>query len=224
MIAALAVASAVAVSAMARRPRACRDAPGTAPAPVSSARLVAVIAARPRAHRMPDARAVAAWCDAIVRRVRSGSTLRHAMLEVPTDPATALATSPLRLAIERGVSIPDAVDRLADAGPHVRLAVGVLAATSRIGGPSAAAIDRTATVLRQRAADLDERSTLAAQARLSTHVMTAVPLLMLTLLVATDDDARSVAVSPTGAMCIAVGLMLNAAGWIWMRRIIRTPT
>ena len=54
--------------------------------------------------------------------------------------------------------------------------------------------------------------------------MTAVPLLMLTLLVATDDDARSVAVSPTGAMCIAVGLMLNAAGWIWMRRIIRTPT
>ena len=224
MIAVLAVASAVAVSAMARRPRPCRDAPGAAPAPVSFDRLVAVIAARPRAHRVPEARAVASWCDDIVRRVRSGSTLRQALVEVPADTATAHATSPLRLAIERGLSIPDAADRLDDAGPHVRLAVGVLATTSRIGGPAAASIDRTAMVLRQRAADLDERSTLAAQAQLSTHVMTAVPLLMLTLLVATDDGVRSVAVSPTGVMCIAVGLTSNAAGWFWMRRIIRTPT
>jgi tight adherence protein B len=222
MIAALAVASAIAVSALARRPRPCRGAPGVEPAPISIDRIVAV--ARRRSRRAPEPRCVASWCDDIVRRVRSGSTLRQALVEVPTDPSTAHATSSLRLAVERGLSIPDAADRLDDAGPHVRLAVGVLVTTSRIGGPAAASIDRTAMVLRQRAADIDERSTMAAQARLSTHVMTAVPLLMLALLVATDDDVRSVAMSPTGAMCIAVGLLLNAAGWYWMRRIVRTPT
>ena len=77
-------------------------------------------------------------------------------------------------------------------------------------------------LLRQRAADLDERSAQAAQARLSTHVMTAVPLLMLAALVATDGDVRSVVTSPTGAACIAAGLTLNAAGWWWMNRIVGT--
>jgi Flp pilus assembly protein TadB len=78
--------------------------------------------------------------------------------------------------------------------------------------------------LRQRAADLDERSAQAASARLSTHVMTAVPLAMLAVLTATDDDVRAVTVAPVGAACIASGLILNALGWWWMRRIVRSST
>jgi Flp pilus assembly protein TadB len=114
----------------------------------------------------------------------------------------------------------EAAERATDGGPHLRLALGVISTASRLGGPSAASIDRTAVALRQRAADLDERSAQAAQARLSTHVMTAVPLLMLAVLLATDADVRSAATSTIGAGCIGVGLALNLLGWWWMHRIV----
>ncbi len=143
------------------------------------------------------------------------------MSGTPADAAVMRATTPMLLAIDRGQSLADAIGRADTPGPHLHLALGVLATASRIGGPSAASIDRVAMLLRQRTADLEERSTQAAQARLSTHVMTAVPLVMLAALVVTDADVRSVASSPTGAGCLGVGLMLNLSGWWWMRRIVR---
>ncbi len=128
------------------------------------------------------------------------------------------------MAIDRGLTISESVARADDPGAHLRLALDVLATTSRIGGPSAASIDRTAALLRQRAADLDERSSQAAQARLSTHVMTAVPLLMLAGLVTTDDDVRAAVTSTVGIVCVTTGLLMNVAGWWWMRRIVGTPS
>ncbi len=173
--------------------------------------------------RPPSARGIADWCDELARQVRSGSSLRDALSHVvPADIAGASATAPMRLAIERGSSVGDAVDRVDHVGIHLRLALSVIATASRIGGPCAAAIDRTAMSLRQRAADIDERSAQAAQARLSTHVMTAVPLLMLALLFITDHNVRHAAISPVGAGAIGAGLVLNATGWWWMRRIVRS--
>ena len=171
-----------------------------------------------------SARAVAGWCDDIARQVRSGSSLRDAVAAVPADAPTALATAPVRLALDRGLSVADAMSRVPDASEHLQLALAVIATASRVGGPAATAIERTAMALRQRAADQDERSAQAAQARLSTHVMTAVPLLMLGVLVGTDDDVRAVATSPLGAICIAMGLGLNALGWLWMRHIVGTAS
>ena len=223
MIAVVLVALAVTVAAVPVRPGRHRCAPPAAPASPRLAGLAARWAAPRRRHRSPSARAVADWCDDIARRVRSGSSLRDAVTVLPADAATERATSSLRLAIDRGLSVGDAVGRVGDAGPHLRLALGVIATASRIGGPSAASIDRTAVLLRQRAGDHDERSTHAAQARLSTHVMTAVPLLMLGVLVATDGDVRAAATSSVGAGCVVAGLVLNVLGWWWMRRIVESP-
>lgn len=224
MIAMAMLAIAVAVAAVPVQPRARRDEPETSPTPTHLDAIVTSWRQRRDRRQQPAARAVATWCDDIARRVRSGSSLRDATTIAPTDAALRRATMPVLLAIDRGQSLTDAVARVDNVGPHLRLALGVLATTSRIGGPSAASIDRTAVLLRQRAADLEERSTQAAQARLSTHVMTAVPLVMLAVLVATDPDVRSVATSPTGVACISVGLVLNATGWWWMNRIVRTST
>ena len=109
-----------------------------------------------------------------------------------------------------------------DSGAHLGLAIIVITTAARLGGSPAPAIDRTAGTLRQRAVDADERTVHAAQARLSAHVLTAVPLAMLLLLLVTDDDVRATATSTLGATCIAVGLSLNAIGSTWMRRIIGT--
>ncbi|MGB0114321.1 MAG: type II secretion system F family protein [Ilumatobacteraceae bacterium] len=174
-----------------------------------------------RRQRPPSPTAVAAWCDDLSRRVRAGSTLRDALQHVrPADRATEAATRSLRLALERGRATGEAITGLGDRGPHLRLALQVIAAIATIGGSSAAAIDRTAAALRQRAADVDERGVQAAQAQLSAHVLTAVPLLMLGLLLATDPDVRHVASGPVGALCIGAGLVLNAIGWLWMRRVV----
>jgi tight adherence protein B len=218
------LALAIAAAGGPMRPRERRV---TAPAPGIPTRPLRTVdrwMLRRTRRRPPSARDVAAWCDDIARHVRSGSALRDAVTVLPRDPVCERATTPLRLAIDRGAALGDAITRVDNDGPHLRLAFGVISAASRIGGPAAASIDRTAMVLRQRAADLDERSTQAAQARLSAHVMTAMPLLMLASLIVTDDDVRSAVSSPIGTLCIGTGLALNAIGWWWMRRIVRGPS
>lgn len=179
--------------------------------------------ARRAERRPPSAKAVAEWCDDLARQLRSGSTLRDAMTTtLPNDPATRRATDDLRRRLDRGRSLVDACEPPGNVGAHLRLAIIVISTAARLGGSPAPAIDRTASTLRQRAVDADERSVHAAQARLSAHVLTAVPLAMLFLLLITDDDVRAASTSTLGATCIAVGLSLNAMGSAWMHRIIGT--
>jgi tight adherence protein B len=178
--------------------------------------------ARRAERRPPSARAVAAWCDDLARQLRSGTSLNHALATTPDDPPTRRATDELRRRLERGRSVIDAVESAGIEGPDLRLALSVIATAARLGGSPAAAIDRTASTLRQRAADADERAVHAAQAQLSAHVLTVVPIAMLALLVVADGDVRAAASSPLGAACIVLGLALNATGSIWMRRIIGT--
>lgn len=180
--------------------------------------------ARRRHRNDPGADEVASWCDELAGDLRGGSTLRHALTTViPGDDSTATRTEPLRLALERARSIAGATAMTGRPGPHLHLALVVIAATSEVGGSAAAAIDRAAATLRRRAADQAERRVQAAQARLSAHVMTAVPLSMLGLLLATDDDVRVVMATPVGATCLVAGLTLNASGWMWMRHIVEGP-
>jgi tight adherence protein B len=62
----------------------------------------------------------------------------------------------------------------------------------------------------------------AAQARLSAHVLTVVPLAMLLLLLLIDADVRAALQTSIGALCVVIGFVLNAVGWKWMRHIIGT--
>ncbi len=55
---------------------------------------------------------------------------------------------------------------------------------------------------------------------MSARVLTTVPLVMLTVLVATDADVRDVLAAPSGGGVVAAGLALNVVGAWWMRRIV----
>jgi Flp pilus assembly protein TadB len=211
----------------ARRPR-LPSTPSTAR--ITSRRWVAVVggalaAARQRrlARCAPPPSTVAEWCDAITRRLRSGETLRQVLTtERPAHTGLSARTEPLRRALGRGTSVADAVaaSTSASAPTALDLVWSVLALTSDYGGSAATPIDRAASALRLRSADLDERSAQSAQARLSAHVLTAVPLLVLALLVATDADVRLIVSQPSGWSLVSAGVVLNLCGWSWMRHIV----
>jgi tight adherence protein B len=182
---------------------------------------------RPRAPRRrpgaaAGARAVAAWCDDLARQVRSGVVLTHALAtEEPAATWLRDRTADIRRRLERGSGVADAIDQHDDRpGEPLQLALEVIAIAAEVGGPAAAPLERTAAVLRQRAADLDERTVQAAQARLSAHVMTCLPLAILAVLVVTDDDVVAALGTPVGAACLVCGLLANQLGWWWMRRIV----
>ena len=171
--------------------------------------------------------AVAAWCDAMARRLRAGEALRRVLMnERPTHVALSARTDPLRRALGRGESVADAIAAsTAQSGTApLDLVWSVLAVACGYGGSASEPIDRAASALRLRCADAHERSAQSAQARLSAHVLTAVPLLVLALLVATDPDVRFIVLRPAGGALVAAGLLLNLCGWSWMRHIVASQT
>ena len=168
---------------------------------------------------------VASWCDELARQVRAGGSLRGALREASsTDEAMRHSIEPMRLALERGATVAASVavqhQEPVRGREHLGLACSVIATSAVIGGSASAPLERVAAALRLRAVDQQDRMTQAAQARMSAHVLTVVPLIMLALLIATDADVRAAVVGRAGALCVLAGVALNALGWWWMRRII----
>lgn len=175
-----------------------------------------------------DPAAVAAWVDDLARSLRHGSTLHHAVVSVlPADAVVANASADLRHRLSRGASVSAASDawhaRLAaDSTRRIELlatTASVISVCAMLGGPAAAPLDRLAVAMRQRASDDLERSVQSAQARISARVLTVLPVAVLVLLIATDDDVRSVIAHPTGGAVVALGIAFNIVGAIWMSRI-----
>jgi tight adherence protein B len=210
--------SAIAVLALggALRPRPSPRRPGDATLEPQSFTLPVL---RSRRRAAVDAADVAAWCESLARVVRGGSTLITALHTVEPPASCRDAIDPIILSLRRGGRLRDALD-LATRAPHLDLAVTVLRACAVNGGPPAEPLDRAAATLRGRATDLADRRTQSAQARLSARVMTILPIAMLALLLATSATTRAAATSTTGLAAIAIGGVLNVAGWRWMRHII----
>ncbi len=179
----------------------------------------------PRCAPIPAAH-VAVWCDALSRRLRAGDTLRTALEhELPDDRALRTRTDPIRTTLSHGVAVSQAVttaapDLASARDQHLELLCWVIAATADFGGSAAAPIDRVGAALRLRSADGQERDAQSAQARLSAHVLTIVPLAVLALLAATDADVRRFSAGGLGLMVIVCGLVLNLTGWSWMKRVV----
>lgn len=174
---------------------------------------------RDRPHRPVDPAEVAAWCDALSRVVRGGSTLVSAICSVEPPAGCRPVSDRITLALDRGRGLGEAL-AVQSTSPHLTLALSVLRACAANGGPPAEPLDRAAATLRARAIASAERQTQSAQARMSAVVMTVLPVAMLALLLVTSASTRHAAISPTGLIAIASGGCLNTAGWWWMRRII----
>ncbi len=163
---------------------------------------------------------------AIASAVRSGRSLAQALAvaaaEIEEPLGGMLAEAAGRAAL--GVPLDDVLDALAQGigGPDARLVVGILHLHRRTGGALASSLDDLVKTLRARRDGARELRSLTAQARLSAAILGLLPLgFFLFLSVVARRDVEAAYHSPAGASAIGIGLALQGAAFIWIRRLLR---
>ena len=158
--------------------------------------------------------------------LRAGRSLRQAIelagaeVDAPIGPSFERITA----RVELGDPMDDAIATWAEeiSGADARLAAGVLRMHRRTGGALAVTLDRLAETLRNRGSAARELRSLTAQARLSANILGLLPLGFFTFLsVIAREDMVDAITAPSGATAIALGLVLQAAAYVWIRGLLR---
>jgi len=184
-----------------------------------------LVVARGRAQRAFLA-ALPAFVEFVAAQLRSGHTVPSA-LSAAGDRAGPLGGDARRMQqrVALGASLPEALGRWAAerrAEPAAAVA-GAFAVAAETGGAAAGALDGLARSLRDALGAQAEAAALSAQARLSAIVVGVAPIAYLVFAATTDPHAASTLVStPSGRVCLVLGLTLDALGALWMRRITRS--
>ena len=179
------------------------------------------------AERERSALDLAASLEEVARRVRAGASIGAALAETAVEVRHGFVPD-VAGRISAGLSFADAVEDVVRAGgsrpaqdEDRRLAGAVLSAAHRAGGPGAAAIDRAAATVRERAAIHADRRAHAAQARLSARILSLLPVGFTSWTVLTDRRvAHFLLTTAPGAGCLVTGGALAALGWRWMQRLV----
>jgi Flp pilus assembly protein TadB len=166
------------------------------------------------AHAMRAECDWAALLDAIAAGVRAGHSLPESFT------SACHRTPPRGSALSVSTELHQ-LPSLVAADPDEAVALQTLSVALLLGGPTAVVLQSGATLLRERASVRAEAAAHAAQARLSARVLTAVPLLFATWGAVASPSFRQALLGPLGAGAAMAGVVLNAVGWWWMRRIVR---
>jgi tight adherence protein B len=203
---------------------------GLVGAVVASGGVVALPAILRRRRRAAASRLtqdqLAEGISVIAAGLRAGRSLRQAfeLAAAEVDPPIGPSFERVTGRVELGDPMDDAIGAWAReiSGADARLAAGVLRLHRRTGGALAATLERLATTLRDRRSAARELRSLTAQARLSANILGLLPLGFFGFLslVAREDIVAAVT-APAGATAIALGLVLQAAAYVWIRRLLR---
>ena len=174
-------------------------------------------------HRQQDSGSVADFLDAIAREVHSGYSLTLAFVQTAERfPHHAWWTEPIAVQCIRGHSLANAI---ADTKPNhwtpdIALAARTLSVASNGGYGVANTLEKSASILREREHIEQERQAQTAQIRLSTSVLSWIPLAICSWVIARQPHTRTLLLhSPLGLLSIVIGLLLNIAGRKWFERI-----
>lgn len=174
-----------------------------------------------RARRHADG-VLPALLDQITRQLRSGASLPVA---VRTAAASATDGTTLALAeeIAAGSGLAPAVERWRRACPTPSrgLVAAALTLAADAGGSVAAVLDGVSDTLRDRVALDREVAALSSQARASAAVLVVAPVGFAAIAAAADHRVAAVLLGrPLGWVCMAAGAALDAAGALWMSRLV----
>lgn len=158
--------------------------------------------------------------------VRSGFSVTQALAfageEVP-EPMSGLVRS-CQDQQRVGLSFEQALARLGEqvGGGDADLLVMVISMHHRTGGNVARALEEVSKTIRYRVALRRELGTLTAQGRMSGAILGALPVGFLVVLsLVSGDQLTPVFGSPAGIAMIVTGLALEAAGYLWVRHILK---
>jgi Flp pilus assembly protein TadB len=179
-------------------------------------------------QKQQEQSSVADFLDAIAREVHSGYSLTLAFVNTTERfPNFAWWTEPIAVHCIRGHSLANAI---ADTTPtnwtaDIALATRTLSVASNGGYGIANTLEKSASILRAREHIALERRAQTAQIRLSTSVLSWIPLVICVWAITRQSNTRTFLLhTPLGLMCIAVGLLFNIAGRNWIERIGRSST
>jgi tight adherence protein B len=168
--------------------------------------------------------AITDFLDAIARHVRSGFSLASSFVQCSDQQSDDNHWSqPVAQQCLRGVVLADALVECAlpTWTPEIRFASRTLAVASAGGAGVAPALEHSASVLREQQALILDRDVQAAQAQLSTKVLTWLPIAVFAWIAITDPIARMFLLStPLGMCCVATGITLNVSGRKWMSHVV----
>jgi tight adherence protein B len=168
--------------------------------------------------------AITDFLDAIARDVRSGFSLASSFVQCSDQQSDDNHWSqPVAQQCLRGVVLADALVECAlpTWTPEIRFASRTLAVASAGGAGVAPALEHSASVLREQQALILDRDVQAAQAQLSTKVLTWLPIAVFAWIAITDPVARLFLLStPLGMCCVATGITLNVSGRKWMSHVV----
>ena len=206
-----------------------RVAGGAGSVAATAAVLVAptVIARRRTRRRGQAMQERLADADSLIASVmRSGRSL-HQAIELAADELDPPLRATFRRLADRaelGHSMDEAIDAWAIevGGPDARLVAGVLKLHRQTGGALAATLDHLAGTLRDRRSAARELESLTAQARLSATILGLLPIgFFLFLSVVARTDLEAAYETPAGVAAIGLGFGLQAAAYVWIRRLLR---
>lgn len=164
--------------------------------------------------------------EAIARSLRAGRSLVGALGAACGDMGEPLGLElrGLWLRIEAGVALRDALADAATATTSLalRTALAALAIANESGGAQAMVFDALASSMRSRQAATRELRTLTTPVRVSAMVIGFAPIAVLGGVLALDPATLSVALSSTlGWTALALGVLLDAVGVVWIRALTR---
>lgn len=193
---------------------------------------------RRRKQTRANERELLATVDQIAHELRSGNSLATAFTlackysstakgEKSYSSETASSLGAVADAVAAGERLEVSLERMLEDEQEngttsaLRLLAIAVVVLVESGGPAGPAIERLSEMLRARQAGLDEVRTQASQANASAAVLAVLPLVFALLLAGADHRiARFYFSSLLGAACIVGSLLLVAAGWTWIQKMV----
>ena len=162
---------------------------------------------------------------ALSMSLASGHSLAQGMRFVGAHAQEPVHTEFLRVAaaIDCGISATDALDDLLvriDA-PGLSLVTLALKVSQRTGAPLADLLSEASSMVGERIELKRRLDVKTSQARMSAHMVAAMPACMCAVLALLSADFRRGLATPAGAGAVALGLALNAIALVVIRRIMR---
>jgi Flp pilus assembly protein TadB len=156
--------------------------------------------------------------------LRSRLSLREAIERAASHAGSPFA--PVGVSLRRGGALVASLRDEASAAPgDLACALLLLAVQAETGGDPAPAVDALAERLRDRAGSVREAQSITAQTRLQAHtILLLTPGFLVVLALLDPRGTWTALASPGPRFAVALGLLLQAMGAAWIRRIVRRAT